>query len=183
MIKVKDLMQRKVHTVDVNASAYSIAKLMAKTRIGCAIVLKKGKPVGIVTDSDIIERVVAKNKQAKKIKAKDIMSSPLITVSPEDSIVDASRKLRKNVIKRLPVVKNGKLVGIITNTDISSVTPEFLNILEERMKMKESGEEPVRTEETTIGICEGCGNYSDDLKYVNGQWLCPTCREEAEEES
>ena len=180
MLLVKDVMYKKINVADVNSSVLKLAKIMAKSRRGYVIITKKNKPIGIVTDSDIIERVVSKNKQPSKVKAKDIMSSPIITASPDETIVEVSRKMRKNLIKRLPVVKKGKIVGIITQIEISTVTPEFLSIQEDRLRMKELGEEPRRIEERTSGICDRCGNYSEDLRYVNGMWLCPDCREELE---
>ena len=178
MLKAKDIMSKKVNTINYRSNVVKASKIMAKTRRGYVIVLKNKKPIGILTDSDLIERVVSKNKNPSKIKVKDIMSSPLITITPNTDIVEISKKLRKNVIKRLPVLSKGKLVGIVSHVELAYVTPEFLNILEERLELKEAGEEPIRTEETTAGICESCGNYSENLKYVNGKWLCETCREE-----
>ena len=180
MLTVKDIMYKKVNIIELNSSVLKAAKIMAKTRRGYVIVTKKGKPVGILTDSDLIERIVAKNKQPSKVKIKDVMTTPVITTTPDESIVDVSRKMRKNMIKRIPVVKKGKIIGIVTQIEISSITPEFLSILEDRLKMKEFGEEPSRLEEHTAGICDRCGNYSEDLVYVNGQWLCESCRRELE---
>ena len=180
MIKAKDIMSRNVNTMDYRASVLKASRVMTKSRRGYVVVLKGGKPVGILTDSDLLERVISKNKNPAKIKIRDIMSTPLITINPNTDIVDISKKMRKNVIKRLPVLSKGKLVGIVTHVELAYVTPEFLNILEERVKLKESGEEPPRTEETMAGICENCGNYSENLKYVNGKWLCENCREEIE---
>jgi CBS domain-containing protein len=174
---VKDLMSKKVNTIEENKTVFHAAKQMAKERRGYVVVVKKGKPIGILTDSDILEKVISKGKDPKKVKVKEVMSSPIITISPEDEIVEASRLMRKNLIKRIPVVKNGKLVGIITDTDIARVGPEFINIIEERLKLKEEGFEPERTEGRISGICEECGNYSDTLYYVNGRWLCESCKD------
>jgi CBS domain-containing protein len=174
---VKDLMSKKVNTIEENKTVFHASKQMAKERRGYVVVVKKGKPIGILTDSDILEKVISKGKDPKKVKVKEVMSSPIITISPEDEIVEASRLMRKNLIKRIPVVKNGKLVGIITDTDIARVGPEFINIIEERLKLKEEGFEPERTEGRISGICEECGNYSDTLYYVNGRWLCESCKD------
>lgn len=174
---VKDIMTKKVETIGQNASAQSASKIMARTGKGSLIVLKGKKPVGILTDSDLIERVLAKNRLASKIRIKEIMSAPLIVTTPEETCVEAARKMRRYDIKRLPVVKRGKLVGIVSNTDIALTTPEFMNILEERLAMKVSGEEPVRTTGTLAGICEVCGNYAETLEHINGQWVCEDCKE------
>jgi len=174
---VKDLMSKKVNTIEENKTVFHAAKQMAKERRGYVVVLKKGKPIGILTDSDILEKVISKGKDPKKVKVKDVMTTPLITISPDEELVEASRIMRKNLIKRIPVVKNGKLVGVITDNDIAKTSPEFINIIEERLRAKEEGFEPKRTEGRISGICEECGNYSDMLYYVNGKWLCENCKD------
>lgn len=181
---VRDLMSKKVNIVSENASIVKAAKVMAKSRRGYVVVVKKGKPIGILTDSDIIEEVVSKNRDPARVKVKDIMSSPVIVTHPDTQITEASRLMRKNLIKRLPVVdpKKGKLVGILTETDIAKSTPEFLTILEERIDAKKEGYEPERISGIASGICEECGNYSDILNYINGKWICESCKENEEKE-
>ena len=176
-ILVKDLMSKKVNKIDYKKTVYDASKVMAKERRGYVVVTNKGKPIGILTDSDVLEKVIAKGKNPKKVKVKDVMSSPLITISPDEEIIEASRLMRKNLIKRIPVVEKGKLVGIITDTDIAKSTPEFINIIEERLKAKEEGFEPARIEGKISGICEECNNYSGNLSNVNGRWLCETCKD------
>jgi CBS domain-containing protein len=176
-ILVKDLMSKRVNVIDEKKSVFQAAKIMAKERRGYVVVCKKGKPVGILTDSDILEKVISKGKDPKKIKVKDVMSFPIITISPNEEIVEASRLMRKNVIKRIPVVEKGKLVGIITDSDIAKATPEFINIVEERLKAKEEGFEPKRVIGRISGFCEECGNYSDNLFYINGEWVCENCKD------
>lgn len=179
-IYVKDVMVKPVIKIDENKTVKQAGELMKKTRRGCLIVMRKGKPIGIVSDSDIIKRVVAENLLPSKVKVKDIMSSPLVTISPDDEILSAVRKMKKNNIHRLPVVSNGKLVGIISLSDIAKTSPEMLDLLEYRLKMKSYI--PQIKEKFTSGICDSCGNYSDDLRNVEGQWLCEDCREELEHE-
>jgi len=174
---VKDLMSKKVTTIEGNKTVFHAAKQMAKERRGYVVIVKKGKPIGILTDSDVLEKVISKGKDPKKVRVKDVMSAPLITISPDEELVEASRLMRKNLIKRIPVVKNGKLVGIITDSDIARVSPEFINIIEERLKAKEEGFEPKRIEGRISGICEECGNYSDTLYYINDRWLCENCKD------
>jgi len=165
--------------IEENKTAQQAGELMKKSRMGCLIVTKNNNPVGILTDSDIIKKIVAKDLQPSKIKIKNIMSSPLVTISPNEKILEASRKMKKSNIKRLPVLDNGKIVGIISATDIARSSPEMLDILEYRMRMRE---EPFEIkEEFTSGICDSCGNYNPSLKNVNGKWLCEACMEETEE--
>ncbi|MEM5879448.1 MAG: CBS domain-containing protein [Candidatus Aenigmatarchaeota archaeon] len=179
-IYVKDIMIKPVITIDQEKTVKQAGEMMKKTRRGCLIVTKKGKPVGILSDSDVIKRVVAKNLLPSKVKIKKVMSSPLIVIGPNDDILTAVRKMKKSNIHRLPVVSEGKLVGLISLSDIAKTSPEMLDLLEYRMKMKSF--EPEIKEKFTSGVCDSCDNYSDDLKNVNDQWLCERCREELEYE-
>jgi len=179
-VLVKDIMTKPVITINYNKNIKDAARLIRKRKKGALIVTKKRKPIGIITCDDIVYKVVAKDIKPSTVKVIDIMSEPLVSITPESSCVEAARKMRRNGIKRLPVVKSGKLIGIISLTDISTVIPEFTEYLEERLKMKEQPAQP-KEGETTSGICDSCGEYSENLKYVNGQWLCETCRDELEE--
>jgi len=177
-ILVKDIMSKPVVAMDESKSAKVAGELMKKTRKGCLIVTSKNKPVGILTDSDIIRKIVAKNLKASQIKLKDIMSKPLVTVRPDDDILVAVRKIKKSNIRRLPVIEGGKIVGLISVYDIARTSPEMVDLLEYRLKMRERPFEI--KEEFTSGICDSCGNYNEDLKNTNDQWLCESCREEVE---
>lgn len=179
-IYVKDIMAKPVITIDQGKTVKQAGELLRKTRRGCLIVTKDKKPIGILSDSDIIKRVVAKNVLPIKLRVKQVMSKPLVTINQEDEILNAVRKMKKSNIHRLPVVDNRKLVGIISLSDIAKTSPEMLDLLEYRMKMRTA--EPEIKENFTSGICDSCGNYNDDLKNTNGQWLCEDCREELENE-
>lgn len=179
VVKVKEIMSTPVIKIDENKTAMDVGKLMKKTRRGSVIVTRKGKPVGIISDSDLIKRVVAENLKADKIKAKDIMSKPLITIRPDDDILLAVQKMKKSNIHRLPVVEEGKVIGMISLSDIAKTSPEMLELLEYRLKMKEM---PTKIkEEKTAGICEMCGNYSENLIYMNDKWVCEECKDEMKE--
>lgn len=178
-VLVKDIMIKPVVTIDLNKTAKDAGILLKKIRRGCLIVTKNRKPVGILTDSDLIRKIVSQNIQSDKIKIKNIMSGPLVTVRPEDEILTAVGKMKKNNIHRLPVVKEGKVVGIISLTDIAHISPEMLDLLEYRLKMKEMPFEI--KEEFTSGTCDSCGNYFERLRNINDQWLCESCEDELEE--
>ena len=154
-----------------------VAKKMARGRVGSVIVQKEKKPIGIITDSDIIKKVVAKDKLPSSVKVEDIMSSPIIIVRPDDDVSVAKDKMIKNRIKRLPVVKNGEVVGILTTTDIAMTLPDMVEILKSQLLTER---ELKFEEEVTTGICELCGNYSENLKMSGGLWVCESCREESE---
>jgi CBS domain-containing protein len=178
VILVKDIMVKPL-TIDINKNVKFAGELMRKTRMDSLIVVKNNKPVGILTDSDLIKKIIAKNKKPSSVKVKSIMSSPLVTSKPDETILEATRKMKRNNIKRLPVIENGKLVGILSLSDIAKSSPEMIDLLEYKLKMREYPTEI--KEKFTSGICESCGNYTDDLRNVNDKWLCETCREELEE--
>jgi len=174
-IFVKDIMTKPVVIVSINSSVYNAAKILTKNRVGTLIVVKNKNPVGIVTDTDIIKKVVAKAKNSKDIKIKDIMATPILFLSPNDNLLQAEERMRRHKIKRMPVIKNGKLLGIVSITDIARATPKMLDLLNFRLRMRQS--EPLVEETPTSGICDSCENYSGDLEYINGRWLCEDCRE------
>jgi CBS domain-containing protein len=180
VVHVKDVMSTPVYTIDINKTAQDAGKLMRKIRRGFLVVTKRKKPVGVISDSDIINKIVAKNKLASKIKVGEIMSKPIISVSSNEDMLKAVRKMKKSNIHRLPVIDQGKLVGVISLTDIARTSPEMLDLLEYRLKMKER---PFMIRERyTVGICDMCGNYSERLENINDQWVCENCKDQLAEE-
>jgi len=171
---VKDIMQRKVKTILVTKSIKDAAKMMKKYNIGGVIVVdKKKRPIGIVTKTDIVFKYVA-SKSKKRKKLRDIMTKKLITIQPNRTIEEAAEIMAKHHIEKLPVFDRGKLVGIISATDILRVEPGLHAVLFELAKAKGA---PLVKEESAIGYCEICGNYSEDLRQVRGLWVCENCRE------
>lgn len=115
---VKDVMTTPIITVDAKSSVREAAEVMSGNRIGCIIITDKGKHVGIVTERDMVQRVLAKGLDASRVKMTEIMSQPLITTEADTSIVDAIRMMDKKEIRRLLVVEKGKVVGIATQRDL-----------------------------------------------------------------
>lgn len=135
---VADIMSSPVVTIDGEANVRDAALLMTDRRIGSIIVEKQGQPIGIVTERDMLERVVSLCKDPCETKMKEIMSSPLITTSKEIGILDAMRKMRENGISRLVVMDNSTLLGVVSERDIiravsiSSLT-SFSTLLRKRV--------------------------------------------------
>lgn len=115
---VRSIMTTPVITIDVNSPVREAAKIMAEKRIGCIVVAEKEKPVGIATERDLLQRVVAKGLDASKVQMKKIMSQPLITVKGDVPIYRAARIMEKNKIRRLLVIENGEFTGIVTQRDL-----------------------------------------------------------------
>jgi signal-transduction protein with cAMP-binding, CBS, and nucleotidyltransferase domain len=183
---VKDVMTSPVVTIEEEASAHKVAELMFENKVGCVIVVDKaGNAIGIVTERDLVVRVLAKNLVPSNTKAKDFMTSPLVTVKPEAMVNDAARMMSKQDIRRLGVIYKGKLVGLVSSKDILDVMPELLELIQERTRIEGAGglEATEGIEEAPLsGYCDRCGVYSENLKDVNGQNLCEDCRVEVEGE-
>jgi len=130
-LKVEDVMVREVMTIDDNATVKEAAEVMNKFEIGCLIAIKKGKAMGIVTERDLLKRVVAEAKDATKTKVKEVMSSPLVVVEPNMDLEEAVRLMFQMKIKKLPVVDGKRLVGLVTLTDIARFQPQMIKILKQ----------------------------------------------------
>ena len=176
-VLVKDIMLKPL-AVDMNKTVKAAGELMRVKRRDAVIVIKNNMPVGLLTDSDLIKKIIAKDIKPSSVKVKAVMSKPLVTIKPGDSMLEASRKMKRSNIKRLIVMDKGKLVGIISLSDIARTSPEMIDLLEYKLKMRESP--PGIREKFTSGICDSCGNYNEDLEFDRGQWLCEDCREELE---
>jgi CBS domain-containing protein len=182
---VKDVMSSPVITIDEDAPANRAAELMDKHGLGCIIVSSKSaKPLGIITERDMVGRVLAKNVKPGTIKAKDVMTSPLMTIEPDETISEAARRMNRLNIRRLGVIYRGQLVGLVSSKDILAVMPELLETIQENALIEGENRAEEATEESTplAGYCDHCGGWSDDLKEVDGQFLCEDCRVELESE-
>ena len=176
-LNVKYLMTKNVISLPVEQSVADIAVEMAKNDISAILLKSEEKFVGIVTDRDIMKKVVARGLNPRSVRAGKVMSSPLISISENESVQEAAEKMRDNKIRRLVIKNKGNVVGIISESDIIRFEPELHFLIRERSRLglgKVSRLEPRRV--VLKGYCEDCENYSGDLKKVNGQWLCEECR-------
>lgn len=178
VIKVRDLMTKNLVCIEGDQSVVEAARLMDEKNIS-SVLVKLGEDFsGMITDRDIISRVVSKGLDPTKVKISEAMSSPLITISEEATIEEAAKMMRDNRMRRLVVEKDHRKVGIIAESDIVRVTPEFHFLIRERSKL-EAGLAPTEPREAILGgFCEECENYSPRLINVNGRWLCEDCRED-----
>jgi len=131
--KIKNLMVKDVISLETYASAYEAVKLMNENKIGCLVVLRDGEAVGILTERDLLERVLEKCKNPKDTHVFEVMTSHIVTGSPEMEIPEAARVMFENRVKKLPLIEGNKLVGIVTLTDIAhaaSVDEETIELVE-----------------------------------------------------
>ncbi len=116
---VRDIMTKEIVTIDGDKSALEAAKLMAEKGISSLFVMKDGQPVGIVTERDFIKKICARELQISQVKIAEIMSKILTTADPEMPIEVAVQRMINHKIRRLPIMEGGKIVGIITVTDLA----------------------------------------------------------------
>lgn len=115
---VRGVMSKPVITVETDSSIQKAANLMAEKNVGSLVVFYRGKPVGIITERDVLEKIVAKGLDGSKVQVKEIMSKSLITANGDTSIIDAIRMMQKKKIRRLLVMGKGRLIGIVTQRDL-----------------------------------------------------------------
>ena len=180
---VRDIMSSPVIAMGEDAPANRVAELMDKHGLGCIIVTnKEGKPLGIITERDLVVRVLAKNAKPDTLKANEVMTSPLITIEPDATISDAARKMSKLDIRRLGVIYKKQITGLLSSKDILGVMPELIEVIQERAHIENENAEKEETTAPPAGYCDHCGTWSDDLKQHNGEFLCEDCRVELAQE-
>ena len=118
MPTVKDLMTKNVVTIDADKTVVEAAVLMSENDIGDLVVVEKNTPVGIVTERDFVRRVLAERKSVNT-KVSEVMTTPLKVIDPDAPIKEAARRMVNKKIRRLPVIKDNKLVGILTAADFA----------------------------------------------------------------
>ena len=135
IVLVRDVMSKNVRVVRPDSSAKEVVATMNKFDIGSVVVVQGERPVGIITERDILRRIVEPCLAPETLTARQIMTSPVITIDENASINEAAKLMAKKGIKRLLVTRNNdKLVGIITFTDIVTKVPDMLSILEELVR-------------------------------------------------
>ncbi|MBC8520750.1 MAG: CBS domain-containing protein [Candidatus Syntrophoarchaeum sp.] len=126
MLEVRDVMTYPAISEDEDASAAIISKDMKLSRIGCVVITKEDKPVGIITDRDIVVKVIMEDRNPGEVKAKEIMSSPLVTIEADASLKGACKLLAEKGIRRLPVTEGDELVGVVSVRNILTGEPEHI---------------------------------------------------------
>jgi len=175
IVKVRELMTPNLVSLDAEESAIQAGRLMTEKGISSVLVKRHGELVGIITDRDIITRVVSKGLDASNIKVGEVMTSPLVTISGDASVEEAAKKMAEHNIRRLVVESDHRHIGIIAETDMIRVDSELHFLIRERSKL-DARMTPNQPQELNLaGFCEECGNYSSRLRKVDGRWLDEDC--------
>ena len=175
---VRDIMSVNVVTMPPDATIFEVATSMNKMDIGSIIIADQDRPLGIITESDIVRRVIADEKDAKTTAAREVMSSPIIHVEPGTALTEAMRVMARSNIRRVAVLRNDSLAGIITSRDLLRWSPELIDILVESLRLRNEGVKYEDDEEDIAygGECDSCGEYSTELIEEDGEYLCENCR-------
>lgn len=179
-ISVGDIMTRNFVSLDPKASLYECARKMARERVNSLMITEGRRLVGILTARDILWAITKKpGLDLKKIRGINIASRKLAVIKPSAEIHHAIEKMKASNFRRLPVISNGELLGVVTLKDILAIEPSFYSDIRNLVEIREehTKREKVESSYPIEGLCENCGAFSDLLR-VEGQLLCPDCRDE-----
>jgi CBS domain-containing protein len=140
-MKIEEAMIRSVVTLQEDVSVHEAVKLMNENRIGCLIVLQYGQVVGIVTERDLLERVLEKCMNPKETKITEIMTKRVIVGKPDMGLDEAAKLMFEKKVKKLPIVEGTRLVGLVTLTDLArmaSLNEKMTQIMETRERFVEA---------------------------------------------
>lgn len=172
-VPVMEVMTRDPVTVTEDKMISAAAALMKERDVSALIVVDGRKVTGILTDYDIVHKVVAENMHPSELRVKDIMTSPVVSIHPHTEVENAARKMSREGIRRLVVTDNSDLQGIVTENDILKIWPGLIEITRELQKVGMTD----KVMEKESGYCESCKVFSASLVELDGQLLCPECRE------
>jgi CBS domain-containing protein len=179
-ITAREAMTKHPVTIRPGVSVVNAVQRMLKENVGSLLVIEDKKLVGIVTEKDILIKVIAQQMDPKKTKVREVMTKDVITIAPDTDLYEIAKLMNEEDIRRLPVIEGGKLVGLITEKDLLKIEPSLLDVLIERMKIREPEIKPIIEEASLQGACEICGNYCEDLEEMGGMLICSLCKESME---
>jgi CBS domain-containing protein len=180
-VPVKEIMTTELCTLEPIASVEDAAAKMVEVGAGCVIVSDEGHPVGIVTERDIVRKVVSERKNPSDTQLRKIMSSPIVWVAPHTEVLEAARQMAKLRLRRLVVMREGEPVGVLTVQNILFIAPHLIEVTRELASIEcGPGEMLSREISQASGYCESCRAFSDLLESLDGELLCPECKERRE---
>ncbi|MCD5409231.1 MAG: CBS domain-containing protein [Methanocellales archaeon] len=177
-ISVREIMTEDVVTAEGDMRASAAGEKMITHNVGSLIIVEDGKPVGIVTERDMVRKIISENITPGSVTLRDLMTQPLVTIRGDECLDEAARKMMRLDIRRLPVVEGKKLVGIVTDTDMIAVSPGLTDILTNLIEMNRDHPLFSETKKISQGICERCGELSGILETIDGASVCESCKDE-----
>ena len=182
-MKIREIMTTNVTTAELNSTLEEIATIMRHEDIGAVPILDDGELAGIVTDRDIVVRCVAEGRDPGECSAEDVLTEGLVTVSPDDDVNDAAAIMSRNQVRRLPVLQDGKLVGVVALGDIAvkesndEVSGDALEEISEGVKSS-SRRAPARKQRTGTDQ-QGISNHAAGEEKGRQQRVVPIQSESA----
>ena len=170
-IRVMDAMTKGLISIKPEATVAACAKKMISKGVGGILVLENRDLKGIVTEKDMVEKIVAKGKDPRRSLVKEVMSRKIVSISPEEDLYEAMITMRDEEVRRLPVLHNKNPVGLLTAKDILRIEPSLFDLMVEKIRIKEAGDKPI----TMLGKCESCGAEKQLFNRDNSM-LCEVCR-------
>ena len=129
VLYARDIMKEYKFMMTEDTTASQAAKIMSNDHVGFAIVERDGKPIGMVTEWDFVNKIVSRDLNPREVLLKDIMNTPLMSVDPKTPTDQVTVLMSKNGVRRLPVVENGKLIGVITSRDVLRIFKDYMDNL------------------------------------------------------
>ena len=174
-LALSEIMSTNVISISLETSAEVCAKLMVENNIGSIVVLDQNNiALGIITKENLIENVIAANADASAVLALDIMSSPVITAPQTMTIIQAMQLMSKQEIRHLVILKEGKVAGMCSDTDIFKVVPQLIMLEQEYLNVL--GESQVTEELPDLaGYCDDCKEFREKLIVHEGRYICHNC--------
>jgi CBS domain-containing protein len=173
-VSVGDAMTLKPIVIAPTKTVQDCAKLMINKRVGSILVVEKSKLLGIITEKDIVRQIVAKHLNPNELSVKDIMVKRLKTIEPDKDLFEAMQFMKKHNVRKLPVLHEEKLQGLLTERDIVNIQPALLEIAQEQSLIRLNP----KSEKYIEGKCDNCEEFAK-LSDRDGEFWCEECIEQA----
>jgi signal-transduction protein with cAMP-binding, CBS, and nucleotidyltransferase domain len=174
-IKVGDSMSEGVVSLKPNDTIEKCASLMRDKKIGSLMIKENNELKGLITERDIVRKVVAKGVNPSQEKVEHYMTTNLSTITPDKDIFEALIKMRDDDVRHLPVVEGKKVVGVLTLKDVLKIQPQLFDLLIEKIDIENDKKRPIHNVKEKEGICEICGEYTEELVNKDNSLLCKNC--------
>lgn len=171
-IPVREVMNPDPVTVSPKMKLNHAASLMQERDVSCLIVTRKDEPMGSLSERDIIRLVVAKDLKPNQVTVKEVMTSPVHSVGPDEDLTSVARAMSKAKTRIMAVVEDRRLIGIITQRDLFNLSPTLLELSREYARISNNG---MTGEARSSGYCDMCNAYSDELEDADGMMVCKDC--------
>ncbi len=177
--KVGDAMTTNPVILSKDTPLQKCAQIMEKRHVGAVLVGDKDNIEGLITEQDIVRKVIGKGINPLEKSVVDFMENKLFKIKPEKDIFDALILMKDKNIIHLPVFDGKKFRGLLTLKDVLKIQPQLFDVMVEKFELREEERKPIFKPKEKEGICQICGNYSEELFKVEETLMCKKCKEES----